>query len=299
MTSIKDILQNSKSNLRAIRPERCTETAHEHPASSYLNERNGSYKVVEIDQIKPDQEQPRKFFDERRLEELAASIRQKGVLQPVIVRLDDDKNIVLLAGERRWRAAKMAGLKQIPAILRNGDNALEVSLIENLQRENLNPVEEAESLGRMCAEFHYTQQKLALVLGKSQSTINEILILNRLPEEIKAECRNTDIFPRRLLVEIAKQGDPDDPAPKLALFQKVKDGNLSADAVRSMTRKRKENTVRSFGEIVSGRVISLSTLLEMLIFEQLDMKTKGEILLELERLKKIIDGLLMLNHRPG
>jgi len=265
----------------------------DHPANINVYEDGTYFKAIDVDLIKPDREQPRKFFDPDTLRDLANSIKEKGVIQPIIIRRDTEANrFILVAGERRWRASKIAGKKEIPAILKTEQNALEISLIENLQRENLNPIDEAEALERMCSEHHYTQQKLAQVLAKSQPTINEILILNRLPEEIKSQCRKTDSFPKRLLLEIAKQGKPDDPAPKLALFKKVQENNLKSDAIREITRKKKEKTIRSQGEIMAGKVVGLSSSLEKLNLDRLDTESKGKFLLELQKLKRLIDGIL-------
>ena len=210
----------SKTTKLATTPERL----EDHPAN-LNNYQDGSFFHVDVDLILPNPDQPREFFDEKSLNELAASIKKKGVLQPVIIRKTDDAQIFLVAGERRLKAAKIAGLEKIPAIITKG-NPAEIALIENLQREDLKPIEEAEALGRMIEEHGYTQETLVQVLGKAQSTISEVLSLNRLPESIKDEVRQTNAFPRRLLVEIAKQKTPD---KMLALFTAAKGGNLKSD----------------------------------------------------------------------
>lgn len=272
-----------------IRPKE----SEDHPANINVYEDGTYFKGIEIDLIQPDIEQPRKFFDLETLQDLANSIKEKGVIQPIIIRRsENDNGFILVAGERRWRASKMAGKKEIPAILKTDQNTLEISLIENLQRENLNPIDEAEALSRMCQEHDYTQQKLAQVLGKSQPTINEILLLNRLPEEIKDQCRNTDVYPRRLLLEVAKQGASDDPTPKLALFKQIKEGNLKTETVRNMTRKKKEKTIRSHGEIMTEKVVNMSSLLAKLNLDHLDTESKSQFLLELQKLNTIIEGFL-------
>ena len=297
MTSSKDKkakLAGSTTRLKQglIKVNGESQPQQNHPASASNQYRDRGYYEIGIDDVQTDPNQPRKFFNPEAMEDLANSIRQKGVIQPVIIRRDQDGKFFLVAGERRWRASKMVGLTQLPAILRTDENALEISLIENLQRENLNPIDEAEGLERMCVEYHYTQQKLALVIGKSQPTINEILILNRLPKEIKEQCRKTDMFPRRLLAEIARQGAANDPAPKLALFKQVQENDLKSDTIREMTRKKREKTIRSQGEIVAGKVVALSFLLEKINLDQLDTESKSSVLFELQKLKNLIDGLL-------
>ncbi len=192
----------------------------------------GGVYEIPLDKIQPNPYQPRKYFDETALAELAESIKQNGVIQPIVIRQGDDNELYLVAGERRLKAAQLAGLSNIPAILTEG-NPIEISLIENLQRENLKPVEEAEALDKMINEFSYTQEQLAHVIGKARSTVTEILSLNRLPDPVKDECRRADIS-RRVLIEVAKQKTPE---KMTALFEKVKTNNLTSESVRKISRK--------------------------------------------------------------
>jgi ParB family chromosome partitioning protein len=216
MTTARDKLATKKTKLASIQTH-----LEDHPAN-LNNYQDGSFYHVDISLILPSPDQPRKFFDKESLNELAVSIRQKGVLQPVIIRKDDKGNIFLVAGERRLKAAKIAGLDKIPAIITKG-NPAEIALIENLQREDLKPIEEAEALNRMIVEYGYTQDKLAQVLGKAKSTVSEIMSLSRLPNAIKNEVRRAELFPRRLLVEIAKQNTEE---KMTALFARIKENNL-------------------------------------------------------------------------
>ncbi len=148
--------------------------------------------TIALDRIKTNPHQPRKYFDDTALEELAASIREKGVITPVTVRQDGDQYI-LIAGERRLRASRLAGLKEIPAYIIEvtGDaEMMEVSLIENIQRENLNPIEEAEAYAVLQGQFNLGQQAIAKAVGKNRSTITNALRLLRLPPEIKKSIRD-------------------------------------------------------------------------------------------------------------
>jgi ParB family chromosome partitioning protein len=222
------------------------------------------------------------------LEELSQSIKQKGVLQPIIIRKDDEDKIWLVAGERRYRAAEKAGLDKIPAILTTG-NPAEISLIENIQRENLKPVEEAEALGRMIEEYNYTQEQLALVIGKGRTTITETLSLNKLPEEIKKECRRADNYPRRLLVEIAKLKSSED---MVALFNQAKEGNLKSEEVRKITRKSEKRTVRTPAEIALERVRDLQKSLPKVDLSSSGESEKIQLITELQSLKNLIDSLI-------
>ncbi len=141
---------------------------------------------VKITDIVPCSFQPRTEFDREALESLAQSIKEKGVLQPLLVRKKNDK-YEIIAGERRWRAAQLAGLAEVPVIVKdlNDSETLEIALIENLQRENLSAIEEAEGLNRLMNEYAYTQEVIGKVIGKSRSYIANTLRLLGLPEEIK------------------------------------------------------------------------------------------------------------------
>jgi ParB family chromosome partitioning protein len=143
-----------------------------------------------IDAIAPNPNQPRKAFDDKALQDLSASLRQDGVLQPVVVRRLGS-GYQLIVGERRWRAAKLAGLTSIPAVVREASDAqsLELALVENLLREDLNPIEEAEGYQRLLAEFGWTQEELAQRVARDRSTIANCLRLLKLPELIQADLR--------------------------------------------------------------------------------------------------------------
>ncbi len=141
-----------------------------------------------IEEIIPNRSQPRKHFDESRLQELAESIKEKGILEPLLVRRTD-RGYELIVGERRWRAAQKAGLKEVPVVVKEaeGREALEISLIENLQREDLNPIEEAEAFKHLIEEFDISQEDLSKRIGKDRTTITNTLRLLRLPLEVRNE----------------------------------------------------------------------------------------------------------------
>ncbi len=157
-----------------------------------------SKKIMELklNEIRPNRYQPREKFAKAQMEELVSSVREKGVVQPVLVRWQPSKTAgaggyELIAGERRLRAAREAGLEKIPAIIRDTSDRemLELSLLENIQREDLNPIEEAEALRRLLEEFELTQEELARRLGKERSTMANTLRLLNLPPEVKREVR--------------------------------------------------------------------------------------------------------------
>ncbi len=178
--------------------------------------------VINIDDIVPSPYQPRRVFSTEGLADLVLSIKEKGVLQPLLVRLNPNKKggYELIAGERRFRASKMAGLKVIPAIIKDfsDKDALEVALIENLQREDLNPLEEAEAYKRLLDEFKYTQEELSKVIGKSRSHLSNMMRLIELPDEIKQMVEKKELTvgharalltaknPLQLATEVLKKG---------------------------------------------------------------------------------------------
>ncbi len=147
---------------------------------------NSTTKVKLLD-IEPNRDQPRKQFDEEALAELSDSIAQHGVLQPLLVRPMPDGGYQLVAGERRWRASRMAGLTEVPVVIRDltDSQVAELALVENLQRENLNPLEEANGYKELSDKFGYTQEKIAEIVGKSRPSIANALRLLNLPEDVQ------------------------------------------------------------------------------------------------------------------
>lgn len=154
-----------------------------------------SSSTLPINEIIPNKEQPRKTFDEEALQELADSIRQHGVLQPLLVRPMTTGGYQLVAGERRWRASRLAELKEVPVIIKelSDTEAMEIAIIENLQREDLNPIEEAEGLQALIDKCDYTQEQVAVSVGKSRPAIANSLRLLRLPVEVREMTKNGDI----------------------------------------------------------------------------------------------------------
>lgn len=152
--------------------------------------REDSLRLLRLADLEPNPHQPRRIFREEDLEDLAASIRERGVLQPILVRPNPRREgaaYEIIAGERRWRAAQRAGLNEAPALVKRFDDAaaFEIALVENVQRADLNPLEEAAGYGRLIEDFGYTQERLAQGLGKSRSHIANLLRLLKLPEEVR------------------------------------------------------------------------------------------------------------------
>jgi ParB family transcriptional regulator, chromosome partitioning protein len=153
-----------------------------------LPDKTSDVVEIEIGKIRRNEGQPRKVFKEEALKELAASIKEKGVLQPIIVSRMDDGYYRLIIGERRWRASALAGLKKIPALVKDvsSQDSVEIAIIENIQREELNPVETAEAFNRLLKEYNLTQDTLADRVGKNRATVANYLRILKLPDEIRA-----------------------------------------------------------------------------------------------------------------
>ena len=191
-------------------------------------------RVIEIKltELRPNPHQPRKTFDKRSLKELADSIEQHGLLSPITVLNDPEgEGYIIAAGERRYRAHQLLDRETIWAIRIDGDPT-EIAIIENLQREDLNPIEEAEALALLKDQRGYTHADLAKVVGKARNTVTEILRVNTLPEAIKEECRTSDIASKSVLIELARvKGEP----RQLTLWEQFK---RSKPTVRSARAKK-------------------------------------------------------------
>ena len=182
---------------------------------------------IELDKIKQNPYQPRENFNEEKLRELASSIREHGVLQAVVVTTaNNDDQFYLVAGERRCRAARMAGLKTIPAVIKSYDHKtmLEIALIENLQREDLNPVEEAAAYQRLMKDYSYTQEELATRLGKSRSSIANSVRLLALPESILGMLKNGQVTVGQVRPLLAIS----DPREQEIIVQRIVEEKLTA-----------------------------------------------------------------------
>ncbi len=163
-------------------------------------------KMISIDRLRPNPNQPRKELGD--LRELTQSIREKGVLEPLLVHFDPEDDLyTIISGERRYHAAKAAGLQEIPCIEKVADRAeaLELALIENLQRKDLNPFEEADGLARLSEEFDYTHEEIARRIGKSRATVTETLTLRTVPPKVRQLCSERGLTAKSLLLQVARE----------------------------------------------------------------------------------------------
>jgi len=190
-------------------------------------------RMVPIEQIDPNPAQPRQMMGD--LSELVASITEKGILEPLVVRQRGDR-YQIVAGERRYQAAVLAGLTQLPVVFREADDAevIELALVENLQRKDLTPFEEADALHGLATSCGYTHEELAKKLSRSRTSITESLTLTRIPDEVRNLCRLADISSKSLLLEIVRQSDT---KKMLALVERITSGHTTRESVRRDTAK--------------------------------------------------------------
>ena len=201
--------------------------------------KNENSNEINIENIEPCSFQPRTEFNQEALETLAQSIKEKGILQPLLLRKKGEK-YEIIAGERRWRAAKLAGLESVPAVIKNltDSETLEIALIENLQRENLSAIEEAEGLNRLMSEYEYTQEVIAKVIGKSRSHIANTLRLLSLPDEIKQMIKENKLSAGHARTLVGK-----DNAAELAA--KIINEGLSVREAEALAANSKELDVKN------------------------------------------------------
>lgn len=198
-----------------------------------------SSNLISIHKIKSDEKQPRKSFDSEKIAELAESIKAHGIIQPLILRKYNDEQYIIVAGERRWRAAKMAGLKEIPAVIMelSDRDILEISLIENIQRQDLNPIEEALAYKKLLDEFKITQEELSRRIGKSRVAITNTIRLTNLDERVQQyiiEGIITEGHGRTLLAV-------NDKARQYEIAQKVIDEKLSVRELEKFIKRINED----------------------------------------------------------
>jgi ParB family transcriptional regulator, chromosome partitioning protein len=199
-------------------------------------------RQIPIERIDPNPNQPRQVMGD--LSELMASVAEKGVIEPLIVRARGDR-FQIIAGERRYQAAVQVGLRDLPVVIRDVDDSevIELALVENIQRKDLTPFEEAEALYQLSQKSSYTHETLARKLGKSRTSITESLALNAMPEEIKNLCRLADISSKSLLLQIVRQPTPQ---KMTALIEKIASQGATRAEVRQDLAKPKPGRPKAY-----------------------------------------------------
>lgn len=219
--------------LDALIPNGINEKSEKTEKQKKTEEKSGGETIVNITKVEPNREQPRKNFDEDALEELAESIKQFGLLQPILVQ-DRKTYYEIIAGERRWRAAKKAGLKEVPVIIKNlsEQEIVEISLIENIQRENLNPIEEAQAYKRLLTEFNLKQDEVAERVAKSRTAVTNSMRLLKLCDDVQQMVIEGMISTghARALISI------EDPEQQYNIAQQIFDEKLSVRDVEKLVK---------------------------------------------------------------
>jgi ParB family chromosome partitioning protein len=263
--------------LDALLPVRAPATPERPAAKAY----EGNVFSCPLERIVPRRDQPRQHFDDAALEELAQSIREHGVIEPLVVRRKGPDEFEIIAGERRWRAAQRAGLREVMVVVRDVStrDAYELALIENVQRADLDPIEFAEALERLVHEHSYTQETLAQRLGKDRSTIANALRLLRLPKAVRERVVHGDLsegHARALL------GAPDEDAIE-ALADKVVKGHLSVRQTESLVRGAKSKANGKTPKQKSANVRDIEVRLERKLGTRVEVRDRegsGEIALK-------------------
>jgi ParB family chromosome partitioning protein len=199
-------------------------------------------RMIPVDQIRPNPDQPRKTLGD--LRELTDSIREKGVLEPLLVRfMPREDCYYIISGERRYHASRAAGLREVPAIEKMADDAetLEIALIENIQRKDLTPFEEADGLQRLAEQFDYTHDDVAKKIGRARSSVSETLMLRTIPESIRKKCVEHGVLSKSVLLQIAKQQTE---KKMMEMLARILQGGLTRDQARKERAEEKTGPQR-------------------------------------------------------
>lgn len=236
---------------------------------------SGGVVTLRLSQIEPNRDQPRKIFSEEALNELADSIREHGVLQPLLVRPLPGGSYQLVAGERRWRASRMAGLQEVPVVIREMDEeqAMEIALIENLQREDLNAIEEATGYKQLMERYGMTQEQVAKRVGKSRPTIANALRLLNLPPKVMDMVGEGEVSPGHARALLAF----DDQDRIVEIAQKVKTGKYSVRDIERMAKnqdEKKEKAAKAPEEPAWGGKSAFLTEMEIAMSMEMGRKVR-------------------------
>jgi ParB family chromosome partitioning protein len=257
----------------------------------------GDLQLCDIHAIHPSPWQPRRLVTDDGIEELAQSIREKGILQPLVVRVRGE-GYEIIVGERRWRAAQRAGLTKVPILIKEATDqeVLELALIENLQREDLNPLEEAEAYQRLITEFAYTQEVLAQRIGKDRSSVANTLRLLKLPEEVQGALEKNEISMGHARALLAFKNEREQVTFCRKIVQKGLSVRETEDGIRHLLETK---TSRPPKELEKPEITSLREELRRILKTQVRIKTRGErgtieiefySLDDLERILELVRG---------
>lgn len=242
----------------------------------------GQLYMINLNDLLPDPEQPRKYMEPEALTELVESIKQHGVLQPVLFRKDKGGLLYVVAGERRCAAARMASLTAVPAIYKESDNYDDISLIENLLRSDLTAVEEAEAMYRLMKKHNCSQDDLAKKVSKTKSSISKTISLNRLPKEVLDECRKDPSIPKNVLIAIAQKKQE---RGMLSAYAKYK-------ARLNPQKKTRTGGKMSMAQSIFNAMVVVEQKIDNLDFQILSSEERENFVIALERLKQAVRNKL-------
>ncbi|MCR5506351.1 MAG: ParB/RepB/Spo0J family partition protein [bacterium] len=257
----------------------------------------GDIKYIPIGNIIPNKDQPRKTFKDEQLKELAVSIEKNGVLQPILVRKDKNNPVMfeIIAGERRWRAASFAGINEIPAIIKDlsDKETFEIGLIENLQRENLSPIEEASGYKKLMTLYGYTQEDISKIINKSRSYIANVLRLLSLPEEVQDMVNNGDLSYSIARTLVGKENP-------LKVAKSILKGDMTVKEAEDIVKPAKKIRIATEEEnSLTAELISLKENLSDTLNAKVDIKLKGkkgEIVIKFNDLSELNNITTKLNN---
>ncbi|WP_100657555.1 ParB/RepB/Spo0J family partition protein [Alteromonas flava] len=267
-------------------------TSHSSKSDKSTDSQSSELTKLPIEWLQPGKYQPRKDMSPEALEDLASSIRSQGIIQPVVVRQIDTEKYEIIAGERRWRASQLAGLDVIPCLVKDvpDESAVAIALIENIQREDLNAMEEAQALDRLMVEFALTHQEVADAVGKSRTTVTNLLRLNNLNDDVKKMVEYGDIEMGHARALLALDGDAQSEAA-----QHVSGKGLTVRDTEKLVRKFLEPTPEKTPKRIDPDVARLATRLSESVGAPVSIdhnaKGKGKMVINFTSLDEL-DGIL-------
>lgn len=255
-----------------------TSTASPAPLAATVVPDESRIWMVPIEKVVANKDQPRKVFDPERLEELARSIKEKGILLPILTRKISTGEFEIIAGERRWRAAQLSGAKEVPIIIRKSENreVLELALIENIQRQELNPIEEADAYIMLASRYNLTQQQIAEKVGKDRATVANLMRLSALTAEVKSMVRSGELQLGQAKVIMSLES----PIDQIKAAKKVIQLRLSVRATEKLVQKIKEKSDEASNDqeldLNLTHIRSVTTELQSLLGTKVQVDMNGQ-----------------------
>ncbi|WP_426359215.1 ParB/RepB/Spo0J family partition protein [Pseudocolwellia sp. HL-MZ19] len=260
--------------------------------NSSADSEQSELQKLPIEQLKPGKYQPRKDMSNDALIELANSIKSQGIIQPIVVRQTDNEEYEIIAGERRWRAAQIAGLDRVPCLIKNvpDESAVAIALIENIQREDLNAMEEAIALERLLIEFELTHQEVADVVGKSRTTVSNLLRLNNLNNEVKTFLEHGDIEMGHARALLALADEEQNNTARIVVAKELTVRETEA-LIKKLQEPAKEEKAKEIDPDTQSLEQNLSEKIGSQVSISHNKKGKGKLVISYTNLEEL-DGII-------